>query len=706
MISGCLGWRKKLLVILAATWLPVGVSAGNEDIYFSDLPVVASVSRLPQALSEAPGSVTVIDREMIRASGARNFADVLRLVPGFQVTPPNQDSAVVAYHGLSNEEYTPRVQVLIDGRSQYSPLFKSGVNWNLLPVVLENIERIEVVRGSNTVAYGSNAFLGVVNIVTQDASQTPGWMISANHGNASVRDQTLRWGGKVGSADVRMTFQQIGDDGFRKMFDGGLGWFDPHDSRHASVFDLRVDMPLTDRDELQLSISNATDRSQYGRPNSTSDPFRDFSQNSASLSAEWRRALGAGDEFKLRYSHVQDWASGAYLESVSYKNSVNKNVAYLYQNDAGGESTTDEIEFQHILALSPKLRGVWGGAGKYTTVSSPYLFSTESKQNRSSYRIFGNLEWRPDRDWLFNLGSSLEYDTVVEWMFDPRASASYHIAPGHTVRAVASRAHRSPSLYEAYGNTRKSPISGVSNPVDVTYFAASGLQPERIDTYELGYLAELKPVRASFDLRAFHERVPNRIQIVPYALPGSSPDDRDPLNDRLGISGTNNSKFLYGRADAALNLEDVVIQGYEYQARWQPFETTRLMYSHAYIRTYANLTNESVLADGIGPNTTKISRQTTESAPRNSQSAMIMQRLPYGIDASVMYFKSGFMRWLRNSFTNPYERVDWRLAKAFSIGPAKAEIAYTAQFSNHDMVGRRDSRIANEVHWLSFRIEY
>ena len=218
------------LAIASALFSANGQSA-EEDIFFSDLPVVASVTRLPQPLSEAPGAVTVIDRDMIRAPGARNFADLLRLVPGFQVTPPNQEGAVVAYHGLSNEEYTPRVQVLIDGRSQYSPLFKSGVNWNLLPVVLENIDRIEVMRGSNTVSYGSNAYLGVVNIITLDASQTQGWMISANHGNASIRDETLRWGGKAANADIRMTYRQLSDDGFRKMYDGGLGWFDPHDSR-------------------------------------------------------------------------------------------------------------------------------------------------------------------------------------------------------------------------------------------------------------------------------------------------------------------------------------------------------------------------------------------------------------------------------------------------------------------------------------------
>ena len=697
-------FQASLIAVAVASLLAAPVAqAAEEDMFFSELPIVASVSRLPQALSEAPGAVTVIDRDMIRASGARNFADLLRLVPGFQVTPPNQDGAVVAYHGLSNEEYTPRVQVLIDGRSQYSPLFKSGVNWNLLPVVLENIDRIEVMRGSNTAAYGSNAFLGVVNIITLDSSQTKGWMVAANHGNASIRDETIRWGGKAGAADVRMTYRQLADDGFRKMFDGSLGWFDPHDSRHNQLFDLRVDMPLSDRDELRFSLSHAEEVSQYGRPQSTSDPFRDLSQNSTAFSAEWHRALGGGDEIKLRFSHAQDWASGAYNEAISYNNFFNQPVKYNYLNNPGGESVTDEIEFQHISGLSEQVRAVWGLNGKYAAVKSPYQFSSSAWQDRNSYRVFGNLEYRPDKNWLFNLGGSLEYDSVADWMFDPRASVSYHLTKDHTLRFVASRAHRSPSLYEAYGDTQKTP-SGASRPVDRTYYAASGLEPERIDTLEIGYLGELKAARVSLDIRAFNERSPNRIQIVPYALPASAFEDRDQFG--LRVRPGNNANFPFGRADTALNLEKVDVQGYEYQLRWQSFDSTRLLYGYSYIRTYANLTDESVVADDRGNNTLKISRQTTESAPRHSQTAMIVQRLPYDVEASVMYYKSGWMRWLRNSYTSPYERVDWRLAWPFKIGNSKAEVAYVAQMSNHDMEGRRNTRIANEMHWFSMRVDF
>lgn len=663
----------------------------DESIYFSELPMVASVSRLPQKLSEAPGAVTVIDREMIRASGARNFADLLRLVPGFQVTPPNQESAVVAYHGLSNEEYTPRVQVLIDGRSQYSPLFNSGVNWNLLPVALQNIERIEVIRGSNTVAYGSNAFLGVVNIITQDASQTQGWMIAGNSGNQSIRDQTLRWGARLGAADIRMTYHEMADDGFQKMFDSNR-WFDPHDSRHAKVFDVRADVPLGDRDELQLTLSHAEDVSQFGRPDSLTDPFRDLSQNSTALGGQWRRVLSDGGELKLRYAHVEDWASGAYRERISFRDGNNVQQTYFYPANPGGRSRTDEIDVEHMLSPSASTRLVWGGGAKWSEVSSVYRFSTDAWQRRSSHRLFGNLEWRPADKWLLNIGGSYENDSVVGELLDPRASLSYHFLPDHTLRLIASRAHRTPSLFEAFGNTSKV-AAGTSSPVDRTFFATPGLKAERIDTLELGYLGNFKPWRATVDVRAFHERSPNRIAFIPYSLPAYAADSRP------------DGSFVYGRSDTFLNLERVMIQGYEYQLNWQPLEATRLIYNYAYIRTYAFLESEEVVVDSSN-NIPKISRQTSESAPRNSQSAMIIQKLPFNLEASMMYYKSGWMRWRRNSYTSPYERVDWRLAWPFKLGGSRGELAFTSQMSNHDMPGRRETRVAKEMHWFSFRLDF
>ena len=699
-----LRWRRCLAVGLLAI-AASGVAGADEDLFFSNLPVVASVSRLQQPLAEAPGAVTVIDRDLIRAAGARNIADVLRLVPGFSVTPPNQEAAVVAYHGLSNEEYTPRVQVLVDGRSLYSPLFKSGVNWNLVPVAPEDIERIEVMRGSNAVSYGSNAFLGVINIITQHASTASGFTLAASRGNQSIADQTVRWGGQVAGAHLRMTYRQQGDDGLRNMFDGNLGWFDPHDSRHNRLFDLRADVPLGDRDELQLSLSHAYDVSQFGRPLSTSDPFRDLSQSSTNLSAEWRRTLSPDEDFRLRFSHVEDWMSGRFIGRVSFTKPDDSSAAFNAVSPNDGRSVSNEIEWQHSFSPWRSTRLAWGANVSHVDLVSQQQFNSAAWQSRSVGRLFANLEWRPAAAWLLNFGAGLERDSLSGTHFDPRVGVSYHLLPGHTLRLIASRAHRTPSLFEARGDTQVGPVGG-GGPLDRSYLAAPGLKAERLDTVEAGYLGEFKALRASLDVRAFNERIPNRITIVPYPLPAGAPDDRDSLGDRLVLT---TALYPFGRADAALNLEKVSIRGYESQWRWQPFDATRILYGHAYTSIYADLTDVWAIADGNkggGINIDKISTQTRDSAPRHATSVMLIQSLPYGFETSVMYYKSAFMRWRRNSFTAPYERVDWRLAKSFRLGPTRGEIAYTAQSANHPQDGRRETRVVNEMHWLSLRLDF
>jgi iron complex outermembrane receptor protein len=705
-------WQCGMLLSALALAAAADQVGAEEDPFFAELPLVASVSRLPQRISEAPAAVTVLDRETIRASGMRTVADLLRLVPGFQVTSANQDPAVVTYHGLSggmtNEEYTPRVQVLIDGRSQYSPLFKSGVNWNLLPVAIEDIQRIEVIRGPNTVAYGSNAFLGVINIITEETSLTKGWLLASNFGNDGIRDETLRWGGQAGDANLRLTYRRSADDGFQHAY--YTSWTNPHDSHTAQVFDLRADQRLTNRDELQWTLSHAADVSQYGRADRpATDPLRDLHQDSTSLGVLWRRVVAADEEIKLRYAYTEDWAAGPYQQDASFNLTTNPGsapkVPIVNLTEPGGKSAVHELEFEHLLAPTERIRLLWGAGAKSIALFSPGQFSTSDWLHRASYRTFGNLEYRPTGAWLLNLGASLEHDSVSGTMFDPRVSASYHLTDEQTLRLTASRAHRSPSLYEAMGRVvMKNP--GTSAPFDITYLG-QGVQPERVDSAELGYLGEFKAAHASVDLRAFYERIPNRIQIVPLALPASSPDYADSVFNRTYVNL--NTPYIYGRADGAINLERVATRGYEYQLRWQPLPTTRLVYNNALICIDARLTDAALVADTFGPNTDKIAMQTAQSAPTHAQTAMAMQQLPGALQASVMYYRDGPMRWRRNG-ANPIgasERVDWRLAKAFRIGAERAELAVTVQMANRAQEGRIAAlRYQDRLAWLSLRIEH
>ena len=170
----------------------------SEQEFLAELPVVLTASRLAQPQTEAPAAVTVIDRQMIAASGVRNLSEVFRLAPGFQVGFESGHRHVVGYHGLA-DEFSRRLQVLIDGRSVYLPSF-GGVSWSDLPIALDDIERIEVIRGPNAVTYGANSFLAIINITTRHSAADRGGFVRATAGSNDIRDGVLRMAG--GDGDV------------------------------------------------------------------------------------------------------------------------------------------------------------------------------------------------------------------------------------------------------------------------------------------------------------------------------------------------------------------------------------------------------------------------------------------------------------------------------------------------------------------------
>ena len=157
---------KRLLIAGLVTHLPLShaeASAPSEQVYLQDFPIVLSASRLSQPLSEAPNAMTVIDRSMIKASGFRTIGDLFRLVPGMYVGNLNGYSPIVGYHGAT-EQHSRRMQVLVDGRSVYLPPF-SSVDWEDIPLSIDDIERIEVVRGPAAASHGANSVQGVINII-------------------------------------------------------------------------------------------------------------------------------------------------------------------------------------------------------------------------------------------------------------------------------------------------------------------------------------------------------------------------------------------------------------------------------------------------------------------------------------------------------------------------------------------------------------
>jgi iron complex outermembrane recepter protein len=659
-------------------------------MFFSDLPIVASVSRLPQRLADAPTAVTVIDREIIKASGARDLNDVFRLVPGFQTYPNTTHTARVTYHGMTDEDYSPRVQVLIDGRSQYSSLYRGGVNWAALPVALEDIERIEVVRGTNVVSYGSNAFLGVINIITVDPALVRGFSSSVSHGNQGVRDYSLRTGGKLGAAgNFRFTYQQRDDNGLTDQYD----WKDSYRSR---LFDLRADFSLSDRDSLEFSAGQVEAVTLLGRlekpallRSKPTDPIRDFRQQSSQLQLLWRHAMSPGSDLQVRYAYVADEAYDRFEAQLS---------GFLFDvTPFGDRAVRQEIEAQHNFSPFANARLVWGGGWRNDAMNSVAMFPGRPVVHRDTGRVFGNFEWKPSPFFTANLGLASEHDSLAGNHTSPRLSGSFHLTPENTVRLGFSRAYRTASLpeYSAYqlflpyakvnGPVSPAELAFLSQSPDLFLFVGSpGLPAERMDSWELGYLGDWRDWRMSFDARLFQEKIPNRLSLVFL----------DP-------------KYLI----EALNVR---IEGIEYQWKWQPFEATRLMFGQSFIHVSSDLLDSALATRrGVSPGADplhNLEELTERSVPDHSTSLMVMQKLPLGLDFSLAAYWVGKTKWSRNTWADKYDRVDARLGYPFHLAGQRGEIAYTAQSLNgahgeFSAYGEPHDRIVERRHWLSLRLD-
>ena len=185
-------WLLLLIGLFALSGLVIADSNMTEEDILGDIPMVMSATRLPQSVSDAPVAMTVIDREMIEASGFVEIPDLFRLVPGFQVGLSWQDHhSSVTYHGQS-DGLSRRMQVLIDGRIALGATF-GIVDWDRLGLVIDDIDRIEVVRGPSGVAYGSNAFIGAINIVTRQPFANTGWRMTATTGSRDTNITSVQY---------------------------------------------------------------------------------------------------------------------------------------------------------------------------------------------------------------------------------------------------------------------------------------------------------------------------------------------------------------------------------------------------------------------------------------------------------------------------------------------------------------------------------
>ena len=630
-----------------------GLVAVTEKDFLDEMPVVLSVSRLPQRLDDTPGAVTVLDRNMIRLSGARDVADLLLLVPGFQASASFEaDAPQASYHG-GFSVYAGRIQVLIDGRSAYSPFLFGSVAPGLQTVAIADIERIEVLRGSNSASYGARAFLGVINIVMRDPADTRGLRASVTAGENGVRDVQASLGWGRDSTSYRLGVDSRGDDGLK----GSNG------HNRINRINFRADLRPVAGDDLQIRLGGLEIESGVGFAGNVDRPLHDRAFKSSYLQLDWRRNLGADADIALSYAHTAETILDNFLFVLPRPfNGITV--------DFGGRASGDSLSLQHTVRSNASLRFVWGGELRREQVASKPLYNTDAALQTQFTRLFGNAEWRAAPSLVVNAGGLLERSSKNGDSFAPRLMANWHFAEGQTLRAGTSKAYRPPSSFESFSNVRYAVGSSL---FQVASLSRGTARPESVVARELGYLVDLPRQGVNLDVRLFHEQLGGIIRRTPYALPPNT----QLLQSATGFAQTNDY----------VNAEDFSIRGLEYQLKLRPWAGALLLLNQAW---------------------TNIDSQNTDAAlaaPKLATSVMLTQKLPQGIDLSLIHHERGPMTLQGSSVIFPMRRTDVRVGMPLRFGSSKGEVAMVVQNLGAPYQDFNGSFQFQRRAWVSLRVD-
>ena len=484
---------------------------GNASLpLFDDVPMVLTPARLSQPQSQVPASVTVIDRELIEASGAREIYQLMQLVPGMVALKVDGNVPTVSYHGTQARDVR-RMLVLIDGRSQYQPGL-SRVLWNDLPIAIEDIERIEVTRGPASPAYGANAFQGVINIITRHPRDVAGHTVAVRQGNNGVNDWRVSSAFQGTDRAVRITATGQRDHGYDgRYYDSRIEVLqdvDMRDAKQVGNLNLRSVFELDASNSLELLAGGS--RSEVQRLPEDSDFYEymvygdkpdDFAEQ-AFVQAVWSHQVSPTHELKLQaYAQVTD-ADTRFSGCIKFPDDrfngvyndpdpfaaiyFSKYLHDLYEANnrdlaatqaaivfgPGGfmpttteplcaEFSTDireeryDVELQDTFYIDEHTRVVVGAnlrqdRGK----SDTYLQGTRDNFSR---RLFGNVEIHLADPLFLNFGGYWERDDINGTNFSPRTALIYEFLPSHSLRFVASESLRTIDLYEQYADIHLRP---------------------------------------------------------------------------------------------------------------------------------------------------------------------------------------------------------------------------------------------------------
>ncbi len=383
---------------------------------------VTSVSKHAERLADAPSSIFVVTSDEIRRSGATSLEDALRLAPNLQVARIDASQYAISARGFNNAVGN-KLLVLIDGRTVYTPIF-SGVFWDQQAVMLEDVDRIEVISGPGATLWGANAVNGVINVISRKAGDTQGGLISARGGDEEV-GATLRFGGA------------LGDNTHFRVYAKGSQLDNTHRANGTAVPDafdfgqagFRADWQAG-RDELTVQgdvySGHAEDR---GTPNF--GPVGRIKSSGANLLSRWTRKLDNSD---LRIQAYVDHAEREDLNTFS------------------PEADVYDLELQHSF-LRGKNRFVWGGGYRHGRDEvEPGMFLglipsgfIPSSKELDWWNVFAQADFALTESFSVTAGLKFEHNDYTGVENLPSVRFAWKLTPQVSLWGAASRAVRAPS---------------------------------------------------------------------------------------------------------------------------------------------------------------------------------------------------------------------------------------------------------------------
>jgi iron complex outermembrane recepter protein len=473
----------------------------KQDVVVPSLSTpVSTVSRQESTVGRSPAAVFVVTPEMIRRSGAQTIPDVLRMVPGLQVANVNQNSWAVSSRGF-NDRFANKLLVQIDGRVVYSPLW-GGVYWDAQEVILEDVERIEVVRGPGATVWGSNAVNGVINIITKDAQSTQGTLLNAGGGNVQRGFSSVRYGAAV-NEDLHWR-------AYGKQFERGPGFssIGEADDWRQGRGGFRADWtPGDDTITLQGDIYDGSS----GTNQLLTTPVFPF-QETVATDDELR-----GGNVLFRWARAYDEHTGSQFQCY-YDNTQRHTSAFNEDRD------TVDFDYQYRFPLADRHELIAGCGYRRSEdeTSGPFGFSLSTPSKLVEWtNVFVQDEITLDEDrWYLTLGSKFEYMTFSDWEVQPTARLLFLPSKRASCWASVSRAARSPTRTETNMIYRN--VISAAPPTFTEMLGNPNLEPEDVVAYELGYRAAPAD-EFSWDAAVFYNDYHNLVGSTVVGPPFFSP---------------------------------------------------------------------------------------------------------------------------------------------------------------------------------------